>query len=282
MEELNLIEEKYPQRITREDVNGSSIKYVPNTNELYAASSWGYVYSFSAKKDGTRIGSKGPNGYLICNLLFSNGKRKMVYIHRVILETFVGLNSEKPCANHINQIRTDNRIENLEWCTSAENCNFGNHNKKLISSLNDYYKNRESFGRNPIRVLIYDINSGQTIYVAGSINEAGKFIHSATGNSIGAARVQISKLLSGHQGFNTVAGFGIRKATAEEYKEWNSTHINELLREEPIDLSLVPVGKLNKLENLVMTNRKLDPKTGKVSYTYTTFSSGDKITNHLQ
>ena len=273
MEEISLIYDTNPKRISRKDVDGISIKYVPSTNELYAASIWGDIYSFSAKKDGCRLGSTAPNGYQVINILFDNGERKMCYIHRIILETFKGIDKDRPCVNHINEIKNDNRLENLEWVTAKDNCNSGEHNKKLAESLRSGNNNRR-----PIKVLVYNLDTLETLFIGHSIFEAAKFINASTGNSVGAIRVQISKLLAGYPGFNTVAGFGIRQASDEEYKDWIKKNNNEI----SLDLSAVPVGKLNKLENLVMTTRKLDPKTGKMRLTNTVFSEGDKIINHLQ
>lgn len=61
------------------------------------------------------------HGYLQYN--FSNGsnKRKMKRIHRVVAEAFIPNPENKPCIDHINTIRTDNRIENLRWVTRSEN-----------------------------------------------------------------------------------------------------------------------------------------------------------------
>lgn len=61
-------------------------------------------------------------GYLTVNL-YKNGKMKRLLLHRLISIAFIPNPENKPCIDHINTDRLDNRIENLRWCTQKENHN---------------------------------------------------------------------------------------------------------------------------------------------------------------
>ena len=62
----------------------------------------------------------GTTGYLFVTLTV-NSKAKRVRVHRLVAEAFIPNPENKPDIDHINTIRTDNRVENLRWATRSEN-----------------------------------------------------------------------------------------------------------------------------------------------------------------
>ena len=86
--------------------------------ENYGICENGKVYSYLVKRFLTP--RKGDNGYLKINL-FVNGLSKTYLIHRLISLAYIPNPYNKSVVNHINGIKTDNSIENLEWVTTKEN-----------------------------------------------------------------------------------------------------------------------------------------------------------------
>ena len=56
--------------------------------------------------------------------LRKGGKRKAYTIHRLIATTFIDNPEGLPQVNHIDEDKTNNRIDNLEWCTAKYNMNY--------------------------------------------------------------------------------------------------------------------------------------------------------------
>lgn len=62
-----------------------------------------------------------PNGYQHLNLFISTGNAKSIDVHRAVAFAFIPNPESKREVNHINGNKADNRVDNLEWCTSKEN-----------------------------------------------------------------------------------------------------------------------------------------------------------------
>lgn len=59
-------------------------------------------------------------GYEMVSISFE-GKSKLCSVHRLVAQTFIPNPENKPQVNHINGIKTDNSVDNLEWMTQSEN-----------------------------------------------------------------------------------------------------------------------------------------------------------------
>ena len=64
--------------------------------------------------------------------------RNSVSVHRLVAEAFIPNPENKPCVDHINGNRLDNRVENLRWVSHKENCN--NPNTKYKSAYSGSHR----------------------------------------------------------------------------------------------------------------------------------------------
>lgn len=73
--------------------------------------------------------------YLTVNIR-KNGKRISAFVHRLVAIAFIPNKHFLPEVNHKNEIKTDNRVENLEWCTHKYNCNYGTRMQRIKEKQN--------------------------------------------------------------------------------------------------------------------------------------------------
>ncbi len=112
---------------------------------LYQISNLGRVKSLKDNRGNYRekILSLKPSedGYKRIHL-FKNKEKECFYIHRLVAEAFIPNPDNLPEVNHkIDDFehRSDNRVENLEWCTHDYNVNYGDRNKRTSDSLKGKY-----------------------------------------------------------------------------------------------------------------------------------------------
>ena len=110
---------------------------VPGFEGKYEVSDFGRVRSLSYK-GGTKTMilslARTRDGYLRARLN-KNSKTYHRLVSRLVYEAFVGPIPEGMQVNHINEDKTDNRLENLNLMTPKENNNWGTHNERMKKAL---------------------------------------------------------------------------------------------------------------------------------------------------
>ena len=71
-----------------------------------------------------------------------NGKLVTKRIHTIAAETFIPNPSNLPFINHKNEDKSDNRVDNLEWCTAKYNSNYGTCQERRAISIKYMRRNR--------------------------------------------------------------------------------------------------------------------------------------------
>ena len=95
--------------------------------------------------------------------LTKDGKTKTLFVHRIVAEAFIPNVDNLPMVNHKDEDKTNNFVENLEWCTNDYNINYGtarrrqakkirgiphtDEHKKKISESMKAYREKEKGGK---------------------------------------------------------------------------------------------------------------------------------------
>lgn len=94
----------------------------------YEVSNYGRIACLSYKntgKRGIKVQSKGKHGYMmVC--LHCNGTQKSLRVHRIVCMAFIPNPNNYPSINHKDEDKTNNCVDNLEWCTCQYNSTYNN------------------------------------------------------------------------------------------------------------------------------------------------------------
>jgi len=104
-------------------------KPVVGYEDLYEVSSMGRIRGLRGKngKSNTRkvflmsLVINKSSKYLAITVGRKGDKQKNMLVHRLVAQAFIPNPGSKPEVNHINGVKIDNKVENLEWVTLSEN-----------------------------------------------------------------------------------------------------------------------------------------------------------------
>jgi hypothetical protein len=127
-------------KVVRKPVNGYE--------EYYEVDQFGRVYSVDrvvSVKDNGRVYDKPlkgkqmkqsvhTKGYKTVSLT-KDGKTKTVFVHRIVAEAFIPNTENLPMVNHKDEDKTNNFVENLEWCSASYNRTYGRAIEKQAKKL---------------------------------------------------------------------------------------------------------------------------------------------------
>lgn len=143
---------------------------IPGYEGLYEVSNLGRV-----RRNGKILKpSKNKKGYFQVSLC-KNGTKKNARIHRLVAQSFISNPQNLPQINHKDEDKTNNAVENLEWCDSKYNNNYSLSKPVLqYDLLGNFIREWPSMIKVEEELGIY--NSSISQCCLGNLKSAGGFI----------------------------------------------------------------------------------------------------------
>ena len=117
---------------------------------LYQISNFGNVKSLGNGKANSSIlhtvrllKPQITDGYLRIGL-WKNGKCKHYFVHRLVAFAFIPNPNNYPIINHKDEIKTNNTVDNLEWCDCKYNSNYGTLRERLSKKMKGKKMSKEA------------------------------------------------------------------------------------------------------------------------------------------
>lgn len=185
-----------------DNIDGEIWRPIKGYEDLYEVSNLGRIKSMERFETGNGYGEYnrkpiikkqnfGTNGYL-CTILTKNKIKKTFSIHRTVAVIFIDNPNNKRCVNHRDGDKTNNSVDNLEWCTHSENMYHAFKN-----GLARNKKGGENKSSKKVKQLDFDNN---VIAVYDSVAEAAAAIGLKNQSQIGS-------VCAGYKYRKTAGGF---------------------------------------------------------------------------
>ncbi len=117
-------------------------KDIPGYEGLYKVSNTGKIFSVVTNRELSVIQrSDGYTGITLCD---KNHNKKQFRVHQLVAKVFIPNPNNLPMINHKNEIKNDNRVENLEWCTAQHNASYGTCPKRISDKMKGVPKSKEA------------------------------------------------------------------------------------------------------------------------------------------
>ena len=153
--EIRFMRSSQPEIIRKPVIGYEGYYEVDNCGRVYALNRVIHVEDHGRSYDKPLIGGiikqhMHSQGYKIVPLT-RDGKTKNVFVHRIVAMAFLANPNKLPCVNHKDEDKTNNFVENLEWCTYQYNNAYGSkpkkHSKRMSGrKLSDEHKQHISDG----------------------------------------------------------------------------------------------------------------------------------------